>query len=129
MSTLRPVGIYREMYRKGREDLPLLADSYTKRVIDDRWRVAEYMRAGTPVFDVLEDVVDLVDGREWVRGGPSLISDGEWIWRIDSAYYLENYSLDIPQEFLERVRRHDYRPPGDVDVSDPSFDDAVAAYF
>ncbi|WP_280268036.1 hypothetical protein [Nocardia wallacei] len=107
----------------------MLADSYTKRVIEDRRRVAEYMRAGTPVFDVLEDVVDLVDGREWIRSGPSLISDGEWIWRVDSAFYLENYSLDIPQEFLDHVRRHDYRPASDVDVSDPSFDDAVAAYF
>ncbi|WP_227984237.1 hypothetical protein [Nocardia spumae] len=91
--------------------------------------MADYMEACTPVFDVLEDVVDLVDGREWIRSGPTLLSDGAWIWRLDSVHYLRHYSLDIPQEFLDHVQSRDYRPVDDVDASAPEFDDAISAYF
>lgn len=133
MTKLKPVGIYREMYRTPRTELPSLEESYTRRVIGDRSSVVEYMRAGTPVFDVMEDVVDLVGRREWIRSGPSLLSDGVWVWRVDSAYYLQNYSLDMPDEFLEHVRQRNYRPDNDIDLSDPSwrvlFREAITAYF
>ena len=129
MPNVKPVGIYREMYRKRPAHLPLLAESYTTRDIEDRSKIIEYMRLGEPVFDVLEDVVDVVDGKEWIRSGPSLISDGEWLWRVDSIYYLSNYALDIPDDFLEHVRSQDYRPSSDIDVSDESFDAAISAYF
>jgi hypothetical protein len=129
MVFVKPVGIYRDMYQTHRESLPLLSESYTGRVISDRSKIAEYMNAGIPVFDIMEDVVDLIDGREWIRGGPSLLTDGEWLWRRDSIYYLRNYPLDIPDQFLDHVRRRNYQPSTEVDVADESFDEAIAAYF
>ncbi|MEU6561081.1 hypothetical protein [Nocardia nova] len=88
-----------------------------------------YMEAGAAIFDVLDDVVDLVDNTTWIRSGPSLISDGTWLWRIDSIHYLRNYSLDIPQEFLDHVRTREYQQTGAVDAADPVFDTAISAYF
>jgi len=129
VQNLRAVGIYREMYRKDKPELKPLSESYTTRIIGDRDRIADYMQAGTPVFDVMEDVVDMVDGREWIRSGPTLVSDGEWIWRLDSIHYLRNYSLDMPQEFVDHVRRQNYQPPGVIDVTDARYDTAIAAYF
>ncbi|MBF6144936.1 hypothetical protein [Nocardia nova] len=129
MTALKSVGIFSEMYRSAGRDLPTLSDSYTTRIIGDREQIADYMAACAPIFDVLEDVVDLVEGREWIRSGPTLVSDGTWIWRLDSIHYLRHYSLDIPQEFLEHVRNREYRPATDVDASAPAFDDAISAYF
>ncbi|MFE3188715.1 hypothetical protein ACFXHA_06870 [Nocardia sp. NPDC059240] len=126
---LKPVGIYREMYRKVREELPALRDSYTSWPIEDRKLVAEYMKAGTPVFDVAGDVTDLLDTTRTIRSGPSLVSDGEWIWRMDSIHYLETYALAIPAAFLEHVRGRNYRPHGGIDVADAKFDTAIANYF
>lgn len=91
--------------------------------------MAEYMKAGTPVFDVPTESTDLVDTAKTIRSGPSLVSDGEWIWRIDSVHYLQNYELEIPGEFLDHVRERNYRPDGGVDVADPRFDAAISAYF
>lgn len=126
---LKPVGIYQEMYRKVRAELPLLRDSHVDTPIQDRSLVVAYMEAATPIFDVLSDTTDLIDPAKTVRGGLSLVSDGEWIWRVDSVHYLANYSVDIPLEFLAHVRAHDYRPAGGVDVSDAKFDAAISAYF
>lgn len=121
--------MYREMFRKVREELPLLRNSHTNQLVEDRNLVAQYMKAATPVFDVPGDVTDLLDTAKSIRSGPSLVSDGEWIWRVDSIHYFENYSLEIPAEFLNHVRGRNYRPRGDVDVSDVKFDAAIAAYF
>ncbi|WP_405133491.1 hypothetical protein [Nocardia sp. NBC_01388] len=106
-----------------------MRSSRTDQPVDDRNLVAEYMRAATPVFDVPGDVTDLLDVTKSIRSGPSLVSDGEWIWRVDSVHYLENYALEIPAEFLDHVRGRNYRPSSDVDVSDVKFDAAITAYF
>ncbi|MET9488643.1 hypothetical protein [Nocardia sp. NPDC006630] len=117
------------MFRQAREELPSLQNSRTSHPVKDRTLVAAYMKAATPVFDVPGDVTDLLDTAKSIRSGPSLLSDGEWIWRVDSIHYLENYALDIPAEFLDRVRGRNYLPSSDVDVSDAKFDAAIAAYF
>ncbi|WP_157183819.1 hypothetical protein [Nocardia takedensis] len=96
--------------------------------LTDRAEVIRYMRSATPVFDVLEDVRDLFDETVVVPSGPSLMSDGRWIWRVDSIHYLSRYSLSIPEEFLHHVREAGYRPPASLPSTD-EFEAAVLAYF
>ncbi|MFE3984324.1 hypothetical protein ACFXPR_07555 [Nocardia tengchongensis] len=117
------------MFRTAREELPALRESGAGEPIEDRKLVVRYMKAGTPVFDVPGDVSDLIDPAKSIRSGPSLVSDGEWIWRVDSIYYLENYTVAIPAEFLDHVRGRNYQVSGAIDVADPRFDAAIAAYF
>ncbi|MGW0245607.1 hypothetical protein ACWDYH_03100 [Nocardia goodfellowii] len=127
MAGLGTVGIYREMYQ-GKEQLPSLRESQAVRALTDQQQILGYMRAGTPVFDVLEDVVDLVDNSTVIPGGPSLISDGRWIWRVDSIHYLTHYRLAFPETFVQHVRGSDYRPPLTIPATD-EFDAAVLSFF
>ncbi|GAB4583200.1 hypothetical protein [Nocardia sp. IFM 10818] len=129
MSELKPVGIYREMFRAARHDLPSLHESRTELLADNRDRVVEYMKAATPVFDVMGDSPDLLDSAKRIGSGPSLMSDGEWIWRVDSIHYLSHYPLTIPDEFLTHVHARNYQPAGNVDVADEKFDTAIKTYF
>lgn len=115
---MRPVGLYREMYAGRRDELPSLFDAFTAGVVADRDRVVEYLRTAPTVLDVLDVLVDMVDGSESIRSASSLISDGVWIWRVDSVHYLDRYPLEIPEEFLAHVRARDYRPPAAVDYTD-----------
>ncbi|MFI6870189.1 hypothetical protein [Nocardia sp. NPDC050406] len=129
MSTLKPVGIYREMYRAVRQDLPSLHESRTAEGVEDRERVIEYMKAGTPVFDVMGSAPDLLGGSNGIGSGQSLVSDGEWIWRVDSIHYLAHHPLAIPESFLVHVRARNYVPDSDVNVADAKFDAAIQTYF
>ncbi|MGW4244225.1 hypothetical protein [Nocardia sp. NPDC004722] len=125
---LQPVGIYQEMFRKPRTELPSLRDSLTARPIEDRDMIVAYMKAATPIFDVPVDFTDLLDVSRSIPGGPSLVSDGVWIWRMDSIHYLEHYPLEIPSAFLGHVRARNYRHTTAVDVSDKRFDTAITAF-
>ncbi|WP_280179836.1 hypothetical protein [Nocardia cyriacigeorgica] len=128
MTVLRPVGIFREMYSGGHEELPSLFGSFTQRPIDDRSRIVDYLRAAPPVLDVLDVERDLIDNTHQITSAASLISDGTWIWRVDSIHYLSRYAIDIPDEFLTHVRGLDYRPPATVPDSE-EFDAAMMDYF
>ncbi|MGV9280248.1 hypothetical protein [Streptomyces sp. NPDC003730] len=50
-------------------------------------------------------------------GGPilvsagSLLTDGAWLWRDDLAYYVAEYHLALPGDFVARVRDLDHRSP------------------
>jgi hypothetical protein len=32
------------------------------------------------------------------------MSDGDWVWRQDLAYFVERYRIRLPEEFLRHVR-------------------------
>lgn len=128
MSVLKTVGMYREMYNGNHDELPSLFGPVVGRVPEDRDRILDYVRNAPPVFDVMETVQDLTDGNHKIPGGPSLISDGEWIWRLDSVHYLSHYSLDFPDDFLAHVRARNYQPPANVDWTD-EFESSMLKYF
>ncbi|MFC9966124.1 hypothetical protein ACFVH4_18000 [Nocardia ignorata] len=129
MLELKPVGIYREMYRSGHADLPSLREARATQPLEDRGRIVQYMTAATPVFDVMGSVTDLLDANASITSGQSLISDGTWLWRVDSIHYLTRYDLEIPAEFVDHVRGRNYRPTADVDLADEIYDAAITAYF
>ncbi|MBF6211536.1 hypothetical protein IU487_10810 [Nocardia puris] len=128
MAGLGTVGIYREMYSVPKEGLPSLREASNTQPLTDRQAILDYMRAAPPVFDVLEDVVDLFDNTTVIPGGSSLLSDGQWIWRVDSIHYLATYRLAFPEPFLYHVRGANYQPPAAAPDND-EFDAAVLTYF
>lgn len=128
LAKLKPVGLYREMYEDRDLGLPSIFESVTEHVIEDRERVLGYMRAAPGVFDVLDVLKDLINDTDQIMSASSLISDGVWIWRVDSMHYLSRYDLDIPEEFLRHVRERNYEPPASIDFT-PEFESRMLTYF
>ncbi|MFE6862793.1 hypothetical protein [Nocardia sp. NPDC057668] len=125
---LNPVGLYREMYNGKHAELPSIHDSFSELRIEDRDSVLAYMRSAPVVFDVLDVADDLIDGADRIMSASSLISDGTWIWRLDSIYYLSRYDLGFPEDFLRHVRRLDYRAPEQLDFT-PELHADLLVYF
>ncbi|MFD3744514.1 hypothetical protein [Nocardia sp. NPDC058633] len=125
---LKPVAMYREMYERGHDELPSVFDAPTGTVEGDRGQILDYMRKVRAIFDVMGESPDLFTKDVDIEGGPSLYSDGVWIWREDSLKYLAEQPLTLPAEFVERVRSFDYVPQ-QFDTRDPDFDAAFLSYF
>lgn len=128
MIGLKSVGLYREMYEGRHPELPSIFESFTGRTIGDRESVLEYMRGAPGVFDVLDVLEDLINDTDQIMSASSLVSDGIWIWRVDSMHYLSRYDLDIPEEFLLHVRQRNYDPPKSIDFT-PDFEAGMLVYF
>jgi len=80
--------------------------------LDERQRVAAYLRAGTSLGGYC--------GYSWCRfpGGPpddemgsADLTDGDWVWPEGLAVYVERYAVRLPEDFLRAVAARGYNPP------------------
>lgn len=69
----------------------------------DRAAVAAYLCAGVGVVDVMEATADPLNPGKFINGGPSLLTDGKWAWRLDLVHYVERYGVGLPAQFLADV--------------------------
>jgi hypothetical protein len=109
---MKVVGVFRELEPRGSDALPSIHDARDLLPVDLAQKVARYLRRGEPVFDVMEftrdpfDTSKIVPGGTrllGVSGGPTLLTDGQWTWRQDLAYYVEKYRVAISNEFIEHA--------------------------
>lgn len=93
-----------------------IADSVTTEALPDEKAVVSYLRGGCSLLDVMGAEEDVLGSGRHIVGGASLMTDGEWLWREDLQFYVTNYHLRLPDEFLAAIRRNNYRVP-DVSVA------------
>lgn len=88
-----------------------IQESLGKSVAYEKEEVAAYLKAGHPVLDVMESCRDVVSGQGLIRGGSSVLTDGEWVWRWDLAHYVRSYDLQLSEDFLSSIMRNSFLIP------------------
>ena len=69
---------------------------------------------------IAEDIEQIVQGvQNGILGGPSTLTDGDWIWRDDFAYYVARHNVIVPAEFLDLIRQRRYVVP---EVDEPTLE-------
>lgn len=101
--SIRVVGVFRELVGGANPDLPRAKDLVGQLSQEQVGRVVEYLSEGQPLVDVMQANLDPIDGRTRIPGGPSLETDGRWVWRNDLRYFVQKYRLGLPAEFLVAV--------------------------
>lgn len=102
---MKAIGLFRELSRDMDRSVQSIHAAVGTLEDEAVMRVVEYLRSGIPVFDVMEATVDPLDSSVSISGGPSLISDGVWVWREDLAYYVERYKVGLPSDFVSFALR------------------------
>ena len=114
---LKPVVCFRESM-SGPGDAPSMRTAISDVPWPDQDGVLGYLRSGYVYGmtfggmsgDHLEQsrriTVD-IDGEPQPAG--LLMTDGEYFWYSALIYYIDNYNLQVPDEFIEQARRHDWR--------------------
>ncbi|WP_369204187.1 hypothetical protein [Streptomyces sp. PU-14G] len=101
---MKPIGFFREL----EPSMPhaynaSLDEALRQATFYDRERVCLYLRSGYPVLDVMESTEDVVNKSFRVRGGSSILTDGESIWRADLESYVSTYQIALPDGFTSFV--------------------------
>ncbi|MCX4664858.1 hypothetical protein OG711_20985 [Streptomyces uncialis] len=109
---MRTVGFFREM---SKTDSPVYTETLPKARAEasdySRRDVFQYLNAGYPVLDVMESTTDLIGGAFHVPGGPSVLTDGTFIWRTDLAPYVQHYAIELPADFVDFMKLNRYIIP------------------
>ncbi len=72
-------------------------------------RILAYLRSGTGLIAVACTAHDLLNGEP--IGAPDVFTDGDWCWSAELPYYVERYHIQLPEEFVERMRDNEWKPP------------------
>jgi hypothetical protein len=78
---------------------------------EDADEIIAYLRGDHPVFCAMGAGEDVLGCGEFLLGGASLFTDGEWLWRGDLWHYVRSHGVTLPEESLERVRSRGYQVP------------------
>ena len=104
---LKAVGFYKEMPHG--MDSKLSLRDYIQKEKEDTNKISDYLLHGVEIIVSPGTVNDLLDESKGIAGTTSLFTDGEWIWSGDLAYYVREYKLQLPEEFINTMKSNSWK--------------------
>ena len=72
------------------------------RVDYDKDRIIRYLKNGREEAVCPKVVYDLINNTI-ISTSFSVLSDGEYVWRNDFEYYVKNYNIKLPDDFIRKI--------------------------
>lgn len=69
--------------------------------VDNKEEILYYLKSGYLIAATMHVIKSLFDNE--IIAGVSYYTDGKWIWPNYLYYYLENYDIEIPQDFQYHI--------------------------
>ncbi|TQV86653.1 hypothetical protein [Aliikangiella coralliicola] len=114
MKKLKKIGFFSEL-ELGEDSMLSLENSvgkFTSNIED----TVSYLEAGVAIFVSPGLSVDVLSEDKEIIGTMEIRTDGEWAWPSDLTHYLTKYKVELPQNFIDHIKRQK-SPPQNIDVS------------
>ncbi|MCZ7374902.1 hypothetical protein [Micromonospora sp. WMMC250] len=109
---LKSAGMFREFGPvRSAEPQESIFDSVAAEELPDVTQVVAYLNSGHVLIDVMDVADDAFDPAQQVMNGSTVMTDGDWLWRKDLAYYVRRHRVALPEDFLALIRERDYAVP------------------
>ncbi|MDG4839855.1 hypothetical protein O7631_25280 [Micromonospora sp. WMMD967] len=109
---LKAAGMFREFGPvRSAEPQESIFDSVAAEELPDLAQVVGYLNSGHVLIDVMDVADDAFDPAQQVMNGSTVVTDGDWLWRKDLAYYVRRHRVALPEDFLALIRERDYVVP------------------
>ena len=109
---LKHIGFFREL-QHGDPNGPSLKSAVRPAPNYETKDIVKYLRTAPLLVASPGLVRDILDPVAPIIGAPNILTDGEWAWPEDLAHYVENYNVDLPQEFVRTLTVRAFEPPKD----------------
>lgn len=100
---IKSQGYFKEMPH-GTSTCPSIKDYIGKEDLSMVEKICTYLTSGIAIAVTPGIVNDVIDPDKGVAGTPSALTDGTWVWPGDLAYYVKNYRLKLPDEFVKTMQ-------------------------
>jgi hypothetical protein len=107
---LNRAGFFAEL-RHGGPGGPSLVQARQNAAHPDEQRILGYLRDGSMLVIAGVGLDDFFDSAKKGIAPLKILTDGEWLWPGDLAYYVREYHVALPAEFIEHMRKNGWRPP------------------
>jgi hypothetical protein len=112
VQAVKTAGMFVEL-AQGRHPEPVqsIADHVSQQPVEDVENVVAYLNAGHVLVDVMDIENDVLDPTQQIMNGGSVLTDGDWLWRKDYAYYVRRHNILVPDGLLAAIRHRNYIVP------------------
>ena len=104
---VKTVGYYKEMPH-GNNSTKSIKDFIHKEADGRISDICHYLDSGIELVVSPGIVDDIIKPERGVAGTSSTFTDGEWFWPGDLSYYVRNYNLKLPDEFLKTMENNNW---------------------
>ncbi len=115
MSMVRKVGFFCELPLE--EQVKALSSIRRVQAQPDEAKILTYLDAGVTFAAMMGVDEDVLAHPRKPIGPLDLVTDGEWAWPQTLAYYVRNYHIALPEDFVEHMRSSGWECRQNVDVS------------
>ena len=117
-SQLRTAGMFLELGPvRSAEPQESIFDNVTGEDMPDLAQVVAYLNSGHVLIDMMDIANDPFDPTRQILSGSTVLTDGDWLWREDFAYFVQRHRVAVPKDLLALIRQRDYVVPArDVSV-------------
>jgi hypothetical protein len=77
---------------------------------EEKKKIISYLESGKTLLFVPKLYKDCMDETKYIKGA-SIITDGTWFWKSYVNYYLRNYNVDLPKNFLNHMSKNNWKIP------------------
>lgn len=104
---MKVIGVFKEI-EDTEAELESIHNFANKLSKPERDLIVRYLNESVHVMTYMGVSFDpFAVGLKAISGGYSICSDGEWIWRLDLLYFVENHRIGLPREFIDHVSHLD----------------------
>ncbi len=103
------VGAWREGDR-GEPDAPSIHDAIRSQPHPDEPRILSYLESGYPYSYAMHLERDVLNPSKCAGTG-AVRTDGVYCWPVSLIYYVRNYHVALPDEFVEHMRGNHWTVP------------------
>jgi hypothetical protein len=114
MKKLNKVGFFQELSH-GDDDGPKLRELVQQHENDYEHDVIAYLLCGKEFITCLGFTSDVLNPDSGFKISPNITTDGVWAWPLDLAYYVKEYHVKLPDEFLSHMKRNQWVIPNITD--------------
>jgi hypothetical protein len=107
---LRQAGFFRELPH-GQADGPSLVECRRDMAQPDEARVASYLGSAAILAATGSSVDDYFNPANKAVARLMVATDGTWQWPLDLGYYVREYHVELPAEFVAHMRQRSWEPP------------------
>lgn len=97
---------------------PSLKDHLAEKPQLNESEIVAYLKAGKLLVASPGVVTDVLSGGSRIAGSSHVYTDGSWAWQGELAYYVENYHLVLPFEFVSYMAANNWKVPDNIDVTE-----------
>ncbi len=105
---LKSVGYFKEMPH-GVNSKDSIYDYINKEKASDINKICTYLDGGIELIVSPGVVEDVINPERGTAGVTSTYTDGVWLWPGDLSYYVRNYKLKLPDEFIKTMEQNDWK--------------------